>query len=89
MAERPDQPTPATDNDTPWKNALEHHFPEFLAFYFPDADAALDWSRGYQFLDKELAQVVQDAELGKRFVDKLVCVHRLDGAQDWVYSHRT
>jgi hypothetical protein len=31
MAERPDQPTPATDNDTPWKNALEHHFPEFLA----------------------------------------------------------
>ncbi|WP_295454334.1 DUF4351 domain-containing protein [uncultured Thiodictyon sp.] len=87
MAESADQPTPATDNDTPWKNALEHHFPEFLAFYFPDAYAEIDWSCGYQFLDKELAQVVQDAELGKRFVDKLVCVHRLDGTQDWVYIH--
>jgi len=87
MPESAEQPTPATDNDTPWKNALEHHFPEFLAFYFPDAYVEIDWRRGYQFLDKELAQVVQDAELGKRFVDKLVCVHRQDGAEDWVYIH--
>jgi len=23
--------------DTPWKEAIEHHFPEFMAFYFPQA----------------------------------------------------
>ncbi|WP_295426688.1 DUF4351 domain-containing protein [uncultured Thiodictyon sp.] len=87
MADETKQPLPADDYDTPWKDALEHHFPEFLAFYFPDAHAGIDWSRGYQFLDKELAQVTKDAELGKRYVDKLVAVHRHDGAEDWVYIH--
>jgi len=23
--------------DTPWKEAIEHHFPEFMAFYFAEA----------------------------------------------------
>ncbi len=87
MADETKQPLPADDYDTPWKDALEHHFPEFLAFYFPDAHAGIDWSRGYQFLDKELAQVAKDAELGKRYVDKLVAVHRHDGVEDWVYIH--
>ncbi|HYN79308.1 MAG TPA: hypothetical protein VES73_16110, partial [Lamprocystis sp. (in: g-proteobacteria)] len=44
MAENAERPSPATDNDTPWKNALEHHFPEFIAFYFPGAHAGIDWS---------------------------------------------
>jgi Domain of unknown function (DUF4351) len=30
---------------------------------------------------------VQDAELGKRFVDKLVRVTRLSGREDWIYIH--
>ena len=24
------------DYDSPWKDAVEHYFPEFIAFYFPD-----------------------------------------------------
>jgi hypothetical protein len=32
MTETLGQPTPADDLDTPWKDAVEHHFPEFLAF---------------------------------------------------------
>jgi hypothetical protein len=31
--------------------------------------------------------VVQDAELGKRLVDKLVRVTRLSGTEDWIYLH--
>lgn len=73
--------------DTPWKVAVEHHFPEFLAFYFPSAHAEIDWRRGYRFLDQELAQVVQDAALGKRYVDKLVAVQRRGGREDRVYIH--
>jgi hypothetical protein len=73
--------------DTPWKQAIEHHFPEFMAFYFPDAHRQIDWQQGYTFLDQELQAVVQDAELGKRFVDKLVQVHRLSGQEDWIYIH--
>ena len=67
------------DYDSPWKNAVEHYFPEFMAFYFPDAYAKIDWSKEPVFLDQELRAVVQDAELGKRFVDKLVRVTVLNG----------
>ncbi|MCW2312806.1 DUF4351 domain-containing protein [Rhodoferax antarcticus] len=73
--------------DTPWKEAIEHHFPEFMAFYFPKAHCQIDWQKGYIFLDQELQAVVQDAELGKRFVDKLVQVNRLSGQEDWIYIH--
>ena len=47
----------------------------------------IDWQKGYTFLDQELQSVVQDAELGKRFVDKLVQVNRLSGQEDWIYIH--
>jgi len=35
--------------DSPWKEVLEHAFPEFVAFYFPAAYAQIDWARGYEF----------------------------------------
>lgn len=75
------------DYDSPWKGAVEHYFPEFMAFYFPDAYAEIDWSKAYIFLDQELRAVVQDAELGKRFVDKLVRVTLLNGDENWIYIH--
>jgi hypothetical protein len=43
------------DYDTPWKEVVTRYFPEFMAFYFPDAHALIDWSRPYAFLDQELA----------------------------------
>ena len=75
------------DYDSPWKEAVESYFPEFIEFYFPDASQQIDWVRGYQFLDQELRAVVQDAELGKRFVDKLAKVALRDGSERWVYVH--
>jgi hypothetical protein len=75
------------DYDTPWKEVVTHHFPEFMAFYFPAAHAAIDWSRPHTFLDQEFAALARDAELGKRLLDKLVSVHLLDGAQQWVLVH--
>ena len=78
---------PAGDYDSPWKEALERYFPLFMAFFFPHAHADIDWSRGYQFLDKELQQVVRDAAMGRRVVDKLVKVWRSGGAEAWVLVH--
>ena len=76
----------SSDNyDSPWKAAVEHYFPEFMAFYFPEAYAQINWSKEHVFLDQELRAVVQDAELGKRFVDKLVRVTVLNGDQQWIY----
>lgn len=75
------------DYDTPWKEAVERYFPEFMAFYFPAAHAQIDWGQGHSFLEQELQAIAQDAELGKRFVDKLVRVTRLTGQEDWIYIH--
>ena len=73
--------------DSPWKEAIERHFSDFLHFYFPAAHARIDWSRPIAFLEQELREVVRDAELGKRYVDKLVQVSRHGGGQDWLYIH--
>jgi len=58
-----------------------------MAFFFPRVYAGVDWRMGYEFLDKELQQVVRDAELGRRLVDKLVRVWRKDGEETWVLVH--
>ena len=55
--------------DSPWKEILEAYFQDFMQFFFPQIHDDIDWSRGYDFLDQELRQVVRDAELGKRLVD--------------------
>jgi hypothetical protein len=73
--------------DSAWKEALEQYFEQFMAFFFPEAYADIDWTAGYEFLDKELQQVARDAELGKRYADKLVKVWRKNGDEEWVLIH--
>jgi hypothetical protein len=75
------------DFDSPWKEVLERYFEAFVAFFFPDAHNDIVWERGFEFLDKELQQVVRDAELGRRLVDKLVKVWRRPGDEAWVLVH--
>ncbi len=76
-----------TDYDSPWKEMLENYFPAFMVFFFPDAYRDIDWDRGYESLDKELQQIVRDAELGKRLADKLMKVWRLSGEEQMVLIH--
>lgn len=73
--------------DSPWKEALDHYFEAFLLLLFPEVYVQIDWSRGWESLDKEFQQVVRDAELGRRYVDKLVKVWTKDGAERWVLIH--
>ncbi|MEA3644180.1 MAG: hypothetical protein VBE63_30285, partial [Lamprobacter sp.] len=75
------------DYDSPWKEALERFFPEFLALLFPAIHAEIDWSKGMQFLDKEFQQIVREAKTTRRYVDKLVGVTRRDGTPVWVLIH--
>ena len=79
--------TPQADFDSPWKEVIEQYFPSFMELFFPEASADIDWSRPYDFLDKELQQVVRDAELGRRYADKLVRVFRRGGEEVWVLVH--
>jgi hypothetical protein len=75
------------DYDSPWKEALEVYFRAFLALFFPHIHADIDWSRGFEFLDKELQQIVPKAARGRRYVDKLVKVWRKSGRETWVLIH--
>lgn len=77
----------ADDYDSPWKDAIEGHFSDFLHFFFPEVHAQIDWSESPDFLDKELSAVVREAELGRRFVDKLVRVRLRGGKTEWIYIH--
>ena len=76
-----------SDHDSPWKEALERFFPEFLALLFPAIHAEIDWSQGVQFLDKEFQQIVREAKTTRRTADKLVGVTRRDGSAVWVLIH--
>ena len=73
--------------DTPWKEILRTHFKDFLAFFLPEAHDAIDWERGHEFLDKELASIAREAEIGDRRVDKLVKVYQKNGIEYWVVIH--
>jgi len=78
---------PQTEYDSPWKQILQLYFEEFMLFFFPQAYQEIDWTRQPEFLDKELEQVVRDAELGKRLADKLVKIYRIGGEETWILIH--
>lgn len=82
-----DQNPENTDYDNPWKTFVELYFRDFLAFFFPDIAVDVDWSKPIRFLDKELQKIVRDAEIPKRYADKLVEVHRCTGEQTLVICH--
>ncbi|MBD2164283.1 transposase [Calothrix membranacea FACHB-236] len=77
----------STDYDSPWKEIIELYFKSFLEFFFTQAYTAIDWTRPYEFLDTELQQLEPDAEIGRRFVDKVAKVWLLDGEEAWVLVH--
>ena len=54
-----DQITRQDDYDSPWKQAIEAMFPEFMGFYFPHASAAIDWRQPHRFLEQELRKISQ------------------------------
>ena len=55
--------------------------------FFPAAHADIDWNRQWESLDKEFQQVATEAEIGRRYVDKLVKVWLKNGEEQWVLIH--
>ena len=83
----PKNTNPTPDYDSPWKEAIERFFPDFMAFFFPDIYDDIDWDRGFKFLDKDLEKVTLDAKIGRRYADKLAQVWLKDGQSAWVLIH--
>ena len=79
--------TERADYDSPWKDIIERFFCDFIAFFFPDVHAGIDWDKEYTFLDKELQQLVRDSGMGRRMADKLVKVWTRDQTPLMVLAH--
>lgn len=77
----------SSDFDTAWKQALEWFFEPFLSLFFPTIHEDVNWSHEPVFLDKELQEIVPEAEIGRGTVDKLVKVWTHEGVEAWVLVH--
>jgi hypothetical protein len=78
---------PEADLDSPWKQILREYFPQAVQFFFPNTAALIDWTRPYEFLDKEFQSISRDAEVGRRYADQLVKVWLLEGTEVWLLLH--
>ncbi|MBS1809378.1 MAG: DUF4351 domain-containing protein [Acidobacteria bacterium] len=78
---------PAQEKDNAWKDVLNQFFREFMEFFFPAIASEIDWTRGYEFLDKELEQITRDHRIGRKLADKLVKVWLRDGREQWLLIH--
>ncbi|MBM7556852.1 Rpn family recombination-promoting nuclease/putative transposase [Halanaerobacter jeridensis] len=73
--------------DLLWKEIIEDLFEDFIKFFLPDLYSRIDFSQGYEFLDKELANIVDKTLKGKRMSDRLVKVYLEDGTENWILAH--
>ncbi len=78
---------PTIQSDSAWKDVLNVWFKEFMEFFYPELAKKIDWSAGYETLDKELQKVGLESKSGKRFVDKLIKVQSIEGEEFWVLLH--
>ena len=73
--------------DSAWKNVIENLFAEFLLFFFPETYTDIDFSKGYEFLNKEFQKIVKESDTGIRYTDELVKVFLKDGSEQWLLIH--
>jgi hypothetical protein len=72
--------TAASDYDSAWKDVIEYLTEPLLQFFFPEAHADIDFSKGVGFLTNELRRIVPVSKIGKRFADELIKVYLKDGS---------
>ena len=80
-------PKKNADLDSPWKYALTLFFQKFMEFCLPELALPIDWSRGYESLDKELQKIIPASQTGKRLSDLLFKVWLKNGEEKWILIH--
>jgi predicted transposase/invertase (TIGR01784 family) len=85
----PKHKRPKPKYDILWKGMIENVMEDLLLFIDPDIGKELDLGRGFEFLDKELAEMYPEPEKpsNTRIVDKLVKVFLRDGSERWMLLH--
>ena len=49
-------------DDSLWKGILEDLFADFLRFFFSNADGIFDMKKGFEYHDKEMAQIAIESD---------------------------
>ena len=78
--------TAKVTKDKLWKGIIEDCFEDFFRFFYPKWADEVDFSKGVEFLDKELDQLMPEAASSKRYVDKLVKIYLKSGEQQWILN---
>jgi len=73
--------------DALWKELVTEFFPEFLHFFFPAIGKEIDFSAGWETLDKELQKIAPESEVGKKVADMLFKVYLKSGEEQWIMLH--
>ncbi len=55
--------------------------------FFPNIHKDIDFSKGYEFLEKELQKIIKTSKTGRRYADKLVKVFLKNGSERWLLIH--
>lgn len=74
-------------HDVLWKGLIEDLAEDFLLFFYDDFVDLIDWSKPFDFLDKELYTLVPEAEAINRRADKLFKVWLKNGEEQWFLVH--
>jgi hypothetical protein len=73
--------------DRLWKGIIQDFFADFLRYFFPQfAKEEVDFSKNFEFLDKELEALSPDKKQ-RQYVDKLVKIHLKNQQRQWLLLH--
>ncbi len=75
------------DYDSPWKEILDKYLQKFLNLFYSSLHEDIDWNKGYQSLDKELAKIAPGAESGNCIADKVFEVSLKNGTVTTLLIH--
>jgi len=73
--------------DTLWKEIIKDLFEDFITFFIEDLAKEIDFSKGVEFLDKELSKLFSKGEAINRDADLLVKVFLKNGKEKIVLIH--
>ena len=73
--------------EKPWKRCIKTFFESFMYCFFPEEAKLIDFSRRYEFLDKELEKIRPENLTGERYADLLVKVWLYNGKEKWILIH--
>ncbi len=73
--------------DKLWKGAAKDLFEDLVRLFFAAYIGLIDFSKGFEFLEQEMAQIAPDSDTSRRVVDLLVKVFLKDGTEAWFLIH--